>query len=287
MTPPLRTGVFRHSYPEYAALDAVNFSTLKYLSWSPLHYRFACDHPRPSTAPMRLGTATHMAILEPARFDRKYVVYEPEVGDSSRRGTKAWEAFADAHKGQVILKQPEYDAATRMRDAVRSSPEAMRYLRKGDAEVTLVWQDKETGLWLKGRVDWISQSVADVIADLKTAGDVRPWAFQSAYARMQYHAQAAMYGDGLEAITGRPSYHKCVAIESVEPHDVVVYDVIGEPLEQGREAYRGWLTQLVECRQKDEWPGLSPGAELSLRLPAWAVPDESDLGDLGELGVEP
>lgn len=278
---PLRPGVSRLSPDEYAALDAVNFSTLKFMSFSPLHYRFACDHPRLATAPMKLGTAAHMAILEPARFAREYAVYESAEGETPRRGTKAWEAFAAANADREILKPADFDAVLRMRDAVRRNAKALRYLRQGDAEQTLVWQDQETGVWLKSRLDWISQSVPCVICDLKTARDVRPWAFQSAYARMNYHAQAAMYGDGLEAIMGRATYHKCITVENSEPHDVVVYDVIGEPLEQGREAYRGWLKQLVECREKDEWPGLSPGAELSLRLPAWAVPDESDLDDLG------
>jgi exodeoxyribonuclease VIII len=280
----LAPGLFRRGTIDYASIDAVNFSTLKYMQKSPLHYRHALESPRTATTPMRLGTAAHTAVLEPARFITDYAVFEPEEGKAPRRGTKAWDTFAAANDGKELLKQPEFNAAMRIRDAVRGNVEAMRYLRKGDAEVTLVWQDKETGLWLKGRVDFISQSVPDVIADLKTARDVSPWAFQSAYAKMQYHMQAAMYADGLEAILGRPTYHKCIAVESAEPHDTVVYDVIGEPLELGREVYRDLLHKLVECRKNNEWPGASAGAEVSLRLPAWAVPDESD--DLGDLGLE-
>lgn len=276
--------LYKRGEVDYASIDAVNFSTLKFMQKSPLHYRFACDNPRPATGPMRLGTAAHTAVLEPVRFLSDYAVFEPEEGKKPRRGTAAWEAFAAANDGKELLKQPEFDAAMRMRDAVRSNVEAMRYLKRGDAEVTLVWQDKETGVWLKGRVDFLSLSVPDVIADLKTARDVSPWAFQSAYAKLQYHMQAAMYADGLEAITGRAAYHKCIAVESADPHDVVVYDVIGEPLELGRETYRDLLNKLVECRKNDEWPGTSAGAEVSLRLPAWAVPDESD--DLADLGLE-
>lgn len=273
--------LYKRGEIDYASIDAVNFSTLKFMAKSPLHYRHALESPKAATTPMRLGTAAHTAVLEPARFITDYAVFEPEEGKAPRRGTKAWEAFAAANDGKELLKQPEFDAAMRMRDAVRGNVEAMRYLKRGDAEVTLVWQDKETGVWLKGRVDFISQSVADVIADLKTARDVSPWAFQSAYAKMQYHVQAAMYADALESITGRPTYHKCIAVESAEPHDVVVYDVIGEPLELGREVYRDLLTKLVECRKNDEWPGASAGAEVSLRLPAWATAEPDDLSDLG------
>jgi hypothetical protein len=280
----LAPGLYRRGTIDYASIDAVNFSTLKYMAKSPLHYRHALDNPKPSTTPMRLGTAAHTAVLEPSRFITDYAVFEPEEGKAPRRGTKAWEAFAAANDGKELLKQAEFEAAMRMRDAVRGNVEAMRYLKRGDAEVTLVWQDKETGLWLKGRVDFISSAVGDVIADLKTARDVSPWAFQSAYAKLQYHMQAAMYADALESITGRPAYHKCIAVESTEPHDVVVYDVIGEPLELGRELYRELLGKVIECRKNNEWPGTSAGAEVSLRLPAWAVPDEAD--DLADLGLE-
>ncbi len=232
---------------------------------------------------MRLGDASHTATLEPMRFTRDYAVYEPPEGKTDRRGTKAWDEFLEANPGRTVLKQDEFDNAMRIRDAVRSSTEAMRYLRKGDAEVTLVWQDKETGIWCKCRLDFYSRAIADadIIAELKTARDVQPRTFQSAYARLSYHAQAAMQCDGLEAILGRPVYHKCISVESTEPHDTVVYDVIGEPLEAGQAEYRTWLAKLAECRRDDEWLGVAAGAEVSLRLPAWAAAENDDLSDLG------
>jgi hypothetical protein len=276
-----RAGLYLRGQIDYASIDAVNFSTLKFMAKSPLHYRCALESPKPATTPMRLGTAAHTAVLEPVRFTADYAVFEPEEGKSPRRGTKAWEAFESANDGKELLKQKEFDAAMRMRDAVRGNPEAMRYLRRIDPEVTLVWQDQETGVLLKCRLDGISHSVEDVITELKTARDVSPWGFQSAYAKMQYHVQAAMQCDGLQAVLGRAVYHKCIAVENAEPHDVVVYDVIGEPLELGTETYRDWLKKLVECRRNNEWPGASAGAEVSLRLPAWAAAEQDDLSELG------
>lgn len=281
---------------DYASIDAVNFSTLKFMAKSPLHYRFACDHATKITQPMRLGDAAHTSTLEPVRFTQDYAVYVPPPptpkksktgkvtvpkAPTDRRGTNAWKEFEVANDGKTVLKEGEFNAAMRIRDAVRSNAEALRYLRKGDAEVTLVWQDAETGVWLKCRLDFLSHSVPDVIAELKSSVDVSPWKFQSQYARMNYHVQAAMQCDGLEAVLGRTPYHKCIAVEATEPHDTAVYNVIGEPLELGREMYRDLLNKLVACRRNNDWPGVAAGAEVELRLPAWATAGQDDLSDLG------
>lgn len=279
---PVAPGIYKRGEVTYDAIDAVNFSTLKHLARSAKHYRHVVDAGGiDPTAPMRLGTAAHVATLEPGRFAREYAAVPDEGGKAPRRGTKAWEAFAAANDGRELLKQGEYDAAVAMRDAVRADALAMRYLIRGEPEVTLVWHDRETGILCKGRIDWLSTSVADIVVELKTAADVSPSKFQAAYARMLYHGQAAFYTDALETLTGRPAYHKCVAVESKAPHDVVVYDVIGEPLEAGTELYRDLLKQLAECRERDEWCGHGKGAEVTLRLPAWAVANDDDLSDLG------
>ncbi len=114
---------------DYASIDAVNFSTMKYMAKSPRHYRYACENPSATTQPMRLGDASHTATLEPMRFTRDYAVYEPPEGKTDRRGTKAWDEFLEANPGRTVLKQDEFDNAMRIRDAVRSSTEAMRDLR--------------------------------------------------------------------------------------------------------------------------------------------------------------
>jgi hypothetical protein len=274
----IEPGLYKRGTVDYDAIDAVNFSTLKYLATSPKHYQHRLEEPRDPTAAMLLGTAAHTAILEPVRFLADYAVFE-----GARRSGKAWDEFCEENVNKVILKQTEFDSAMRMRDAVRSDPLAMRYLKRGDAEVTFVWRDAETDILCKGRVDFLSVSVADVMVDVKTSRDVTPWSFQSSFARMQYHLQAAFYSDGYETITGRTLYAKCIAVEQTEPHDVVVYD-LAEVLDTGRDEYRELLTRLAECREKDLWLGIGANAEVTLRLPVWAAAESEN--DLASLGLE-
>jgi hypothetical protein len=50
-------------------------------------------------------------------------------------------------------------------------------LSNGESEVTLAWQDKETGVWLRARPDFLPQKRL-IVPDLKTAADGAPKGFQ-------------------------------------------------------------------------------------------------------------
>lgn len=88
---------------EYRAAPGVNWSTLKHMGRSPLHYRHAVTSPstEPSAA-MLLGSAFHLLTLEPHR-EGEIVVWQ--------KG-ETWEDFAAANPGAVKAK--DYDAAARL-----------------------------------------------------------------------------------------------------------------------------------------------------------------------------
>lgn len=271
----MKPGIYARGTVDYDAIDAVNYSTLKELARSPLHYRHRLDAPREQTKSMFRGSAAHTAILEPIEFMRRYVVFE-----GARRAGKAWEAFQEENAGKVILKEDEFNTAMAMRDAVQRCATAMAYLRRGQHEAALAWTDPETGIACKGRPDFVADD--NTVVDVKTTRDPSPFWFQRDVARLQYHVQAAFYVDGLAQITRRESRAVIIAVESAPPHDVAVYRLPDdEVLGPGRDAYRAMLTKLAECRRDNRWPGVAGGFELTMTLPAWALPDESDLDALG------
>lgn len=263
-------GVYkRDEMRDYDAIDAINYSSLKALAKSPKHYIHYLEHGRRETPDMFKGTAAHIAILEPERFVREYGVFT-----GRRKAGKEWTAFQEANKGRAILKESELNEAMAMRDAVREDEIASSYLANGYHEVTLVWVDAETGLKLKGRVDWLRKD--NVLVDIKTTRDATPHWFSRDVARLQYHVQSAMYLDGLESITGKGARFVAVAIEKAPPYDVVTYDMPVPVIDAGRDEYRRLLRLLVECRQEKRWPGIGNGFEVSLTLPSWAMASDDD-----------
>lgn len=276
----MRPGIYLRGQIDYDAIEAVNYSTLKHMAKSPLHYQHALNSKRAETKPMALGTAAHIAVLEPERFASEYAIFA-----GKRRAGKVWEAFeAEAvASGKKVLKESELDEALAIRDAVRADAVASSYLIGGHVEVTLVWIDEETGVLCKGRVDFL-RGKANGITDLKTSGDIEHRAFSNTCARLQYHMQAAMYSDGLAALTKKPTSYAVVAVESKEPHDVVPYLLRDDVLDPGRDEYRRLLSKVKECRESGEWPGYANGQEMDLKLPAWVVGDAEN--DLAALGLE-
>ena len=59
---------------EYDAIEAISITRLKELRRSPQHYRYALEHPKHTDA-LTLGIATHVAVLEPERFERDFAIW--------------------------------------------------------------------------------------------------------------------------------------------------------------------------------------------------------------------
>lgn len=270
----------RVSYEDYAAVKAINVSRLKELQRSPLHYQYRLTHPK-ETAALNLGSATHVAILEPERFDRDHAVWG-ERTDSGRmrpRNGSAWEAFERANAGRRILTEDEHTKVLAMQAAVRGDAVAMEYLASGDPEVSMTWDGDDR--LCKGRVDWLTQvDGVHTIVGLKTARDCRPYVFGSASAKLGYALQWAWYYDGYERITGRSARMVEIVVESEAPHAVAVYHIPSDVLEYGREEYRNLMKLLAECERTDRWPGPVVG-EQTLTLPSWVYGSADDLSDLG------
>jgi hypothetical protein len=274
------------SFESYSAVEAMNVSKLKEMGRSPLHFRYWCEHQRDSKA-FAMGRAAHAAVLEPERFDRDFVVWD-QMTDGGRlrpRTGKDYEAFVRENEGKAIIKPDEHRFAIAVRSAVRAKPAAKKYMREGQPEVAMVWNDAATGALCKGRVDWITcVDGVDTVVGLKTTADLTARAFSQQAARLLYYLQWAYYFDGYSTITGKEPRMIEIVVEGEPPHDVVVYLIPPEVIELGREEYRGLLVKLGECEQSKRWPGRSDN-ELLFELPAYLMRDDED-EDVGGLELE-
>lgn len=273
----------RVPFEKYAAIPRAHITQLKELARSAKHFRFRMNNPKESKA-MALGSAAHTAILEPHRFMAEYALWDErtEEGKLRPRNGKLWDAFVEKHAGRKIVKADEHAAAMAMRDAVRSHPDAGRYIEKGDPEVVMTWVDAETGRACKGRLDWLNaNAVTDpVLVGVKTARDCRPIPFGNAAAKLGYHLQWAFYFDGYKAITGLEPRVVEIVVENAPPYDVAVYRIPTEVIEQGRDEYRQLLVTLAACEESGTWPGAVTGEQV-LSLPSWIFNAEGDLETLG------
>jgi len=281
----LGPGIYKRlPYGLYEGIPATNSSSLRELLRSPKQYLYRKENRKESEA-LTLGLAAHTAILEPHRFLAEYALWDERSDNGNvrpRRG-KDWDAFqaAQGAQGRRIVRADEYYLAAAMRDAVRGHGPALRYLKKGDSEISMVWDDPETRFRCKGRVDWIADdNDVPVLVGVKTARECGPRTFAAAAYRYGYHIQWAFYHDGFAATTSVQPRVIEIVVEKEAPHDVAVYQVPPEIIELGRDEYRRLLLLLMECEHTHNYPGCVPGEQI-LSFPAYAYDMDNDIESLG------
>lgn len=261
----------------YFMARGVNWSTLKNLRESALHYRYLRDTPSKTTPAMALGRVTHTLVFEPEKFDDEYIIWEG--GD--RRGNE-WKEFKAANESKTIFKPNEIDLAVAISDAVRRCPLVQPYLTDGVFEQPVFWTDEDTGLACKAKPDWL-QPERRVLIDLKTTQSTHARRFGSQAARLGYHLQCAMYAMGIKAALGWEPEKVCIiAVESDGPYDVAVFEIDRETRMLAEMEVRELLVQLKACRTANTWPGRYI-EEQALQLPAWVYgsDDEDDPESFG------
>ncbi len=250
------------SFEEYCALNAVNWSTLRELRKSPLHYAHRLAHPSEDTTQRGIARAVHTAVLEPERFMSDYAIFT-----GPRRAGKEWDAFEAAAGVRTILKTGERDEALAIAAAVRSHPEAAKYLAFGQAEHTVQWTDGETGIGCKGRMDWYRPNA---IVDLKTLDNVSIGNVGMMVWRHQWNAQLAFYQEGVRVTTRETLPLVIIAVENKPPYDVGVFRLDEFAAGMGLAECKRLLALLKSCRESKAWPGRYAD-EQPLALPQWVV----------------
>lgn len=256
----------------YRSAPGLNQSTLKPILVCPAKAREAELNPPEQTESKALGQAGHFAILQPEQFEEQYIARPAGMERRSNAGKAAWKAFEERNKGKVVLDQEDLDLCLSIRDAVWAHPMAREILGgRRMAEASAWWEDPETGLLCKGRMDAICVLGSDtVVVDLKTTRDASPRAFARDAANFGYHFQGAYYLGGLDALVSRERRWVLIAAEKTPPDLVAVYEFDWESLEAGRREVRAALTLWKECSDSGIWPGY-PIEIQTLELPRWAL----------------
>ena len=262
------------SWEEYTSWPAERSSVLTKVAKSPRHAYAAMMDPGEPTPAMELGTALHMAILEPKRFEAEYAV-PPKVDRRTREGKATWNAFIEEHADKTHLSHDKYQACLAARHAVWREPWAEALLAgQGYNELSALWVDPESKLTCKLRADRLAGDFegSPVILDIKSCTDASKDAFARSIARYDYHVQSALYRDGFKALRDHYRRPMWLAVETYSPYCAALYEPSDEMLEEGQRRYRAALLTIRECRDSGVWPGYDSGVRM-LDLPAWAKPD--------------
>jgi exodeoxyribonuclease VIII len=263
------------SFEDYLAIDAVNSSTLKDVAMRSLeHAKYNRDHPKESDA-LAKGKLFHTITLQPEKFRSEYAI-APKCDRRTKAGKEAWADFLDEADGKLAVTQNDYTEVFAMRKKIYEHPAAIQFVQNGKAEVTCVWEDKQTGLLCKARGDYEHRNFYTIV-DLKSTKIASPGGFSREMRTFGYHIQAGFYTDGWKAVTGENHDFVIVASEKSAPFTVGVYLVNEHTIEAGQRAYRRALDCYAEALETGKFTGYSQDIE-PIDIPIWALNDEGVKG---------
>lgn len=285
-----QTGLFPDiPFEHYKQWDCWHKSIYTATMRSARHLKLEKETEKPQTDSMLLGSLTDALLLEPKEL-AKYSVLPETYTDAKTGQEKPWnlranvckEIYAEMCASGTPIKADVFDTATNISAAVRAHKMASKLI-EGDTQLSMVWEDPETHVLCKGRID-INHSEA--LVDLKTTKDASPAEFARDAYNFGYHVQAALYVDGYRIITGEERKFYFIAVENKAPFGCAVYEIGQESLDAGRIQYRLALHKYKSYLDND--PSLAKGYSdfvEPLEIPYWAVKQSMDAAEEAEIGI--
>jgi hypothetical protein len=244
---------------EYHASPGLSSTGMKWLLRSPKHYRQNMDH-RVEKAAFDLGHCVHAKVLG---VGMGVVVIPAEVlasnGATSTKEAKAFIAESRA-AGLVPVKADLVAKVNAIAEAVLANSKAHALLSlDGDTEVSLFADDPDTGVHMRGRIDYLGTFPDGrlVNIDLKTTTDVRRRKIIRTIEDFGYDVQSETYRHLLRLTTGAdiaPTH--LVFVETEPPHEVRVVQLAHPDwIEGGLHKMRRAIDIFARCIATDTWPG--------------------------------
>ena len=240
---------------------------------TPADYRWRKDHPTERKTPaLTLGTAVHMAVLEPKKFPSAYML-APECDRRTKEGKAIYEE--ELSSGKILLDVDQYTACLGMAKSVSKHPvmaDALRN-RSKKVELSLFWTHEGTGEPCKARLDYYN---GRGLMDLKTTSDASNEGIERSIKKYRYHVQAGFYRKGIEVITGKTLPFMFCFVENKPPYKVNVGFVSDEDMDAGYAQAERDLQILHSCKESGTWSGYSS------ELQVWRVPPTPIISEEGE-----
>ena len=282
-------GILQESIEDYHANPAWSNTKLKTFRLSRFKafqlYVSRTRTPTPSKPAQVFGNCVHTGVLEPAEFDKRYLI---SPYDNFRTlEAREWRQDKEA-AGVSVLTQEDYDRARACIDHVRADPLVQVLLSKGRAEV--VFRKKLPRFDIQTRVDWYEEtgvvlpmgeeageSTGSYFCELKTltdttqSGDVKgvEEMFEYSCLKYGYYEQVTWAREVIAELldpTGenqvRPAVY-FIAVQSVEPFNVIVCQPKSERLAIATRQIRADLRRISNCYQSGIWNGVIEIGELT------------------------
>lgn len=242
-----------------------------------------------------IGTAVHLACLEPDKMQSQIVVIDG-FADFKKQEAQALRDAAYA-QGKVPILRHKLAEIYAIRAAVLEDPEASKLLRRaqGSCEVSAFYNDPDTGIPCKLRADHVLNAGNDMV-DIKSTSNANPAWFKRQIPQQGYHLRAAWYLHGWEiAAEKRPKRYSFLCVEVKPPYLVSVIECEERALEAGELIRMECAARFADMLNKGDCPGyVDPRTGRptvhKVGLPGWyefELSDRMEGGDFSRIAEKP
>jgi len=226
------------------------------------HYLSPWPREEDDTEAKDFGTAAGVYLVEgPEAFAERFVVKPEDMSFSTKEG-KAWRA---ANEGRELVSFAEFEKIKGMAIGLQQNEGTAAAFTEGRPEVTGIYKDPETGIYLKSRPDWLRPGLA---INYKTAKSAAKNRFMRQAWDLGYFVSAAVCVDVMKGL-GQPVHYCLLPQEKKVPYLSKAYVLTDDYLQGGRMIYRRALQKFADSLAAGKWEGY--GDEVgTLPYPPWA-----------------
>ena len=210
------------SRPQYDAIDAINYSSLKKFMISPMHYKESIDTEQEGKEAFVTGNAVHTFCLQPENFDKRYAV-APVCDRRTKDGKETWQNFIEENANKEHLTFDQNQQVLDIGKAVVNN-KLFKTMLQGEHYTECAIVSDYAGATIKGCLD-LFNTEKNIIVDIKTFNNpplVQP-VLREIFDR-KYHYQAYLYRILAEKINGtKPDFLWCF-VEKKKPNTIGWYE---------------------------------------------------------------
>jgi len=187
------------------------------------------------------------AICKTAQWSKAALAEKPDLKTvkASKIYKELAKEFEAANFGKYLVPDTGPQSAESIESMVKSCLEndtVKRLLTGTEYQVSLVWEDKQTGLKCKTRPD-VCRTKKNVLVDIKTTIDASPQGFARQAAKLDYPLQAVMQCIGAveTGLIDNVAAYYWLAVEKGEPFNFALYEFQQDDLEYFTDAFHFYL----------------------------------------------
>lgn len=273
----IKPGVYEKvSFEDYLSWPCFHKSMVASALRSTKHLEHYIESEKKASKVMDFGSLVDCMLLEPDIFSTHFTE-RPETYPDSKTGVqrkwnnnagfcKEWNENARV-QNLTIYSKDDYDKALKMVKNCSEHRTASEWLKDAKTQVAIVWEDPDTGILCKARIDILKK---DRMVDLKTTSNASCYEFNRTINSMLYHVQAAIYTEGWSVLhDGELLKWNFIVIESDAPHCVATYELNSESILIGNHLFKKAIRKYKDYLASGP-TGYSDFVE-EIEIPQWAM----------------